>query len=266
MAENFNLVQSMSVSKLKNGNLHSQCYHLSTFEEASAWVSTDTRELRIIGAGLEIYRSLHEKTGYSEFPQLVGMEAYVHSGRKIKDKIGPDHPMAQNLLVECVKGIIQVESFIYAERGYPDLSSYVDYWCALNDNTCYTFTHRKDGPSLWSVNPRNYNLFNRSRVIHGHKNNHKKMLYGTFIDTYHEINIHLTLDPGNVVLDVSADFIRMPGEICKNSAIRLQDLVGHNLTEMNKQQIRLLIGGSEGCSHLLEIVNDAIRSMNYSNK
>jgi len=58
----------------------------------------------------------------------------------------------------------------------------------------------------------------------------------------------------------------MPGEICKNSAIRLQDLVGHNLTEMNKQQIRLLIGGSEGCSHLLEIVNDAIRSMNYSNK
>lgn len=264
MAENFNLVQSISVNKLQNGTLHSQCSHLSTFEEASAWIATDTRNLRITGAGLEVYRALHEKAGYSDFPQLVGMEAYLHSGTKIRTVIGPDHQIAVNLLLECVKGIIQVESFICTERGYPDLSAYVDHWCTLNDKTCYTFSHQTDGSSLWSVKPRHHNLFNRTHIINVHKDHVQKSLYGTFIDTFHELNIRFILDNNNVVLDARVDFIRIPSEICRNSAIRLQNLVGHNLPEMSRKQIKLLIGGPEGCIHLTEIVYDALQIMNAS--
>jgi len=264
MAENYNLVQSISVNKLPNGNLQSQCSHLSTCEEASAWISTDTQNLRITGAGLEVYRSLHEKAGYSDFPELVGMEAYLHCSAEIKTIISPDQQIARNLLLECIKGIIQVESFICTERGYSNLSAYVDYFGALNDKSCYTFTHRKAGQSLWSVDPRHHNLFNRTHVIHVHKDNNQKNFYGTFIDTFHEINIRLILDNNNVVLEVNADFIRIPSENCKNSAIRLQNLVGQNFHQMSKKQIKLLIGGPEGCIHLTEIVYEAFLTMNSS--
>jgi hypothetical protein len=237
---------------------------LSTFEEASAWITTDTRDLRITGAGLEVYRSLHEKPGYSDFPQLVGMEAYLHSGSKVRAIIGPDRPIAVNLLLECVKGFIQVESFIWTERGYSDLSAYVDYWCKLNDKTCYSFSHQTGASSLWSVGPRHHNLFNRTHIVNVHKDQVHKILCGTFIDTFHELNIRLILDNNNVVLEAKTDFIRIPSEICRNSAIRLQNLVGHNLPEMDRKEIKLMIGGPEGCIHLTEIVTEALQIMKTS--
>lgn len=264
MTENFNLVQTISVNKLPNGNLHSQCSHLGTSEEASAWITTDTQNLRITGAGLEVYRSPGEKPGYRTFPELVGMEAYVHSGAEIKTIIGPDDQIARSLLLECIKGIIQVESFIYIERGYPSLSAYQDHWCSISQNSCYTFSHLKDGRSGWYVDPRHYNLFSRTHVINVYKENIQKRLYGTFIDTFHELNIRLILDNDNVVLDASADFIRIPSDKCHNSAIRLENLVGRNLPEMSKKQIKLLIGGPEGCIHLAEIVYHAFLMINSS--
>ncbi len=264
MNENYNLVQSISVNKRENGNLHAQCSHVSTFEEASAWISTDTRELRITGAGLEVYRSLHEKAGYRDFPELAGMEAYVHSGAELKTILGPDDQIARNLLLECIKGIIQAESFIYIERGYPSLSAYQDRWCSLSQDSCYTFTHLKDGRSGWYVDPRHYNLFSRTQVINIHKDNMQKRLNGTFIDTFHELNIRLMLDQNNVVLNAAADFIRTPSDKCHNSGMRLENLVGCNLPEMCKKQINLLIGGSEGCIHLAEILYHATQIMNSS--
>lgn len=264
MNENFNLVQSIMVNQLPNGNLHSQCSYLSTFEEASAWISADTRNLRITGAGVEVYRSLREKEGYSDFPELVGIEAYLQSGAQIKKIIGPDHQIARNLLLQCIKGVIQVEAFICTERGYPDLSAYIEYWRGINNNTCYPFTHNNGEASVWSVNPRNYNLFNRTHVIQIHKDKVQKSLYGTFIDTHHELTIQLLLDNNNVVLKANVDFIRVPGESCSNSAVRLQDLVGHNLPEMNNKQVKLLIGGPEGCIHLTEIVYEALLIMKSS--
>ncbi len=66
MAKHFNLNNNLIVNRLQNGFLHAQCSHLSTFQEASAWLSVDTRNFRIKSAGLEVYHSLYEKAGYTD--------------------------------------------------------------------------------------------------------------------------------------------------------------------------------------------------------
>ncbi len=258
MTENFNLVQNVVVNKLPDNTLHSQCSHITTFEEASAWLSTDTRNLIIKGAGVEVYRSLNEKTGYKDFPELAGMQAYLHSGAKIKAAIAPGQQIAQNLLIECVKGIIQVESFIYADRGYGSLNNYSEYWSSLNQNSCYTFSHPSEEKTGWTCDPRSYNLFNRTCTINVHRNNKQQILYGTFIDTFHEVNIHLVLDANNVVLQATTHFIRVPGKNCSNSAVHLQNLLGCSLSEMTRKQMKLIIGGPEGCTHMTEIMYNAL--------
>lgn|GEM_PF-2169927 len=264
MAENFNLIQNIIVNKLPDNTLHSQCSQISTFEEGSAWISTDTRNLTISGAEVEVYRSPDEATGYTYFTELVGMEAYLHCGSKIKAIIGPEQQMSRNLLIECVKGIIQVESFVYADRGYSSLTDYADHWTSLNQQTCYSFSHPNEGKAAWTCNPRYYNLFNRTYVINVHRSNRQQILYGTLIDTFHEVNIHMILDVNNVVLEASAHFIRVPGKNCSNSAVRLQNLVGYSLSGMTRNQMRLLIGGADGCTHMTEIMYHTLHLINSS--
>lgn len=263
VAEHFNLVQNVIVNRLDDKTLLSQCSYLSSFQEASAWMTANAADFVIRGAGLEVYRSTDEQPGYYGFPELAGLEAYLHSGSNIKNIIGRDQQLARELISECVKGIIQAEFFLYEERGYPTQQDYFDHWCAINDKTCYTFSHQDEVEGDWSQHAtgvkRKCNLFNRSHVLNFEKGDNGGIVSGTFIDTYHEINILLRLDKRNVVLDARAAHGRIPDKVCVSGAAGLPKLVGHSLAEMKKKEIIYLVGHRDGCIHLSELVYDACR-------
>jgi|LSQX01.3.fsa_nt_gb hypothetical protein len=260
MSQYFNSTQSVIVKRNQDGLLHAQCSLLSTFQEASAWISADARTFQISAAEAEIYRDLHEKPGYEEYSDLIGVKAYMHTGKKLKDIIPAEHQIARELFSECIKGIIQTEGFVYSERCYPNWEAYLDNWYAVNDKSCYTFSHPKDVEADWSAyGPRYNNLFNRNLIITLQKDSRCNVLSGAFLDTYHELNICLTFDPTNIITEAKVDFIRIPDKICRNSAAHMQHLEGFALTKLDKKKIGAVIGGPEGCTHLVEIVYDACR-------
>jgi len=261
MFKNIYSTRNLIVNRINDSNLLVQCSHLSTFQEALAWMSTDVRYLRIKDVGLQVYRSPIEMVGYKNFPEIVGMEAYLNSGSQLKRLLSPNNKIAWELLSECIRGIIQAESYYYRERGFLTEADFLNHWQNINKNGCYRFSHPEDAETSWfeyiGDTPRYYNLFNRSHIIHLQEKDTQNILSGIFIDSYHEINIQIISDKSNIINEANANLVRIPDKICINGARYMHKLVGHNLLDMNKKDIAGLIGGSEGCTHIVDIVHEA---------
>lgn len=254
MIKHYNSTRNTTVNRLTSGALHSQCSFLSTLEESSAWITVNPNDFRIQQAAMETYHSLHGEPGYREFPELVGMEAYMQAGSQLKVILGPEQQEVRELFTECIKGVIQSEPYLWIERDFQDQSAWLDHWYAVNDKTCYTFSHPADVTEDWIVAPRSYNLFNRSYVVHIQQGESRNVAKGVFVDPWHEISVCLVLDHQNVIVEASSAQIRVPAKICDKAAGNMQNLVGCNAFGLSKKDVAASVGGPEGCTHLLEIV------------
>ena len=260
MIKHYNSTRNTIVNRHTNGELHSQCSFVSTLEESSAWITVSPNDFRIQQAAMETYRSLHGEIGCLEFPELVGMEAYLQAGSQLKIIFGPEQQEIRELFTECIKGVIQSEPYLWIERDFQDQSAWIDHWYAVNDKSCYTFSHPTDVTEDWFVAPRSKNLFNRSYVVHIQKGKGRNVAKGIFIDPWHEISVCLVLDQQNVIVEASSAQIRVPAKICDKAAGSMQNLVGCNAYDLSKKDIAAFVGGPEGCTHLLEIVSDVCRT------
>lgn len=248
-----NATRNVIVNRLPGGSLLVQCSLLSTFEEASVWMSVNPSNLKIDSAAMEVYRSNREKIGWVDLRQLKGMIAYFDSGPQLKNAL-VENPIARELIGECIKGIIQAEPWVCEERGWASQQAYLDNWAIMNANYCHNFTHPEE--ETWFAPSRRYSLFNRSEVTTLNVVDHDILASSIFIDTWHEMNMELKLGEGDAVLEATAAMIRIPHPGCKNGDGRINNLLGWHLTR-NKKEIGNLIGGSEGCVHLVDMVNSA---------
>lgn len=83
-----------------------------------------------------------------------------------------------------------------------------------------------------------------------------------FFDEDHDADLTLTLDVASgTVLSARARFHRAPyGERCAATAARAGRLVGLRVRPGCSRDVAEAVGGPEGCTHLVEMVMDALRA------
>lgn len=258
----------ITVDTLGEEELLAKSIFSSTDFEAVGQLITDQSNLRIEQARWDIYRSPgNSLNGGQELPGLKGVVAYLNSGKELSRVIGQEAGgLPRELIAECVKGIIQAETFIFNKRGFPTPQAYEDYWDRDYLNTCRYYSHLELKPRRWFEHigycERARNLYNRSKSGTVCRQNGGGLIAsGSFIDSFHELFVQLILDSSGIVADCSGNYFRAPDPVCTESSAHIVKLVGKNLTQLSKKEIGKLVGGAQGCEHLLDTVYDLSRAV-----
>lgn len=262
MSSVYHSTLTLKVNRVSHGELLAECSFLSTDREAYTWMRTDVAKLQIQDAGWAVYRSPQETAALQHLPQLVGIEAYLDSGPQLKNALGTGTPeLIRELLSECIRGLIQSETFFYAERGFVDPAQYDTFWDKLYVNSCHYYSHLDQIDRPWMEYAggdiqRQGNLFNRSQGVSIYEETPSGFrIDGVFIDSFHELNVRLMVDNSGVANQATADYRRAPDKICWNNSRHLEKMVGRCLPQLNKKDIAVLAGGPEGCNHLVDLLN-----------
>lgn len=71
----------------------------------------------------------------------------------------------------------------------------------------------------------------------------------------HEMHVRLTIDDGLIIREVAAATDASPYPRCREPLVNLQRLVGLSVVGGFKKQVRVRIGGTEGCTHVLALID-----------
>ncbi|HWP97616.1 MAG TPA: DUF2889 domain-containing protein [Syntrophomonadaceae bacterium] len=252
---------TLKVNRISDDELLAETSFLSSDREVCAWMRTDVARLQIKDAGWAVYRSPQATVSFQHLPELVGMEAYLDSGPRLKNALGGKYPeLARELLSECIRGIIQSETFFYTERGFIDPAQYDDFWDKLYVNSCHYYSHLDQIDKPWmeyagGEGQRRGCLFTRCQSVSIHEESPAGFLVdAVFIDSFHELSVRMMVDNSSVVKRTAADYRRAPDKICWNNTRHLDKLEGQHLILLNKKDIANLAGGPEGCHHLVDLL------------
>ncbi|HEY3314560.1 MAG TPA: DUF2889 domain-containing protein [Bacillota bacterium] len=87
------------------------------------------------------------------------------------------------------------------------------------------------------------------------------VLEAAFIDLVHELNVTLEVRlPDRVIIGARAEVQRAPYPVCADVAAKISGLVGHPADMGIGRAAKEALGGPQGCSHLLELALEAVRS------
>lgn len=243
---------------------------LSTDHEAVGWMHlADVRTFAIKEAGWEILRAPGKtKIDQGTIPQMVGVEAYFDAGRELK-KFLPDeeHELGRELLADCIRGIIQAETYLFHERGYESAQSYDAFWDKMYVDSCLYYSNLDKIEKPWmayaAIEMRRHVLFNRCRNCEVREGENGHLLaQGSFIDSFHELAVHLEVDCAGVIMSADGEFRRAPDKICLDNPKNLALLIGNNIITMGKKDIAGYTGGAMGCHHLVDLLFDVAKAVN----
>lgn len=256
----------LKVDRLSQQVLKAECVVLSTGRESRGWLITDVRGLIIHQAGWDDYRKAGSISQSGSIPELEGVEAFLDAGPRLKQALpAREQESIRDLIAECIRGLVQSETFFFKERGYDSAAHYDSYWEEMYLNRCHYYSHLEQVEKPWldyvGYAERSGNLFNRvhSVAIHKEKNG-SYSLYASFIDSFHELGVRLKLDKEGVVCLSEGSYNRAPDKICWNNTRHLEKLLGLRLPDLSKKDLAVLAGGCEGCHHLVDILHNASRT------
>ncbi|MGI6328799.1 MAG: DUF2889 domain-containing protein [Dethiobacteria bacterium] len=251
-------------------NLLSEVTYCGTDREVCARLIIDPKTFIVEKALWEIYRT-PERAGFRalDIPGMVGMEAYFGSGGNLRKALQPlQDSFAGELFAEAVRAIIQAETFLLNERGYTP-ESYEQYWIDFYKDTCCFFSNLDRVTLGWyeyiGYCTRSGSLFNRmkSQILTLHNNSY--FLSGHFNDSFHGIAVGLELEKDTRrIKDARGSFLRAPDPVCKEAAIYMKQLEGKLLTGISKKDIAHLLGASNGCVHMIDLVFDGQETLTLS--
>jgi hypothetical protein len=259
-----------SVKKVKDSELLAETVFLSTELEAVGTLLVDLKSFCIKEAGWEIHRAPDpELQGRGVLPELKGVEAYFNAGRflsRATDRIGGG--LVKGLLTECVRGIIQAEIYITKYRGFPTEDEYERCWKQEHVDSCRYYKRENMGENHWFAyvgeHRREINLFNRYKSMTVYRRTDGSFLAtGSFSDSFHELNVQLSFD-GDRITSCKAAFLRAPGPVCIESSEFLGPFTGRSIAELNKKEVAKIIGGPDGCIHLVDIIHDTLTAARVS--
>ena len=85
---------------------------------------------------------------------------------------------------------------------------------------------------------------------------------GTFIDTYHELNLLLQVKIADLeIVSAAADLVRLPQKYCPQVQGREQYLVGIKIGRGLIKAIGEAVGGIHGCVHLADLTLDLAKAI-----
>lgn len=241
---------------------------LSTGFEVAARIQADVRSFEIKSARWDAFRTPEGFINLGqELPELKGVEAFVYSGKMLRQAVGEEMDgLAHELIAECIRGVVQSEAYLIHERGYESAKHYDSYWDKAALDTCRYYNNLDRISVRWGDylggHSRVSNLFNRNKLCTIYRQSEGGVIAtGDFIDTFHEIGLVLTLSSDGVVADCSGQFIRGPDPVCYENTELLSNLVGKNLIKMTKKEMAVYFGGAKGCPHVMEILSDLRRAL-----
>ena len=244
-----------------DGQLLAESNSVSTDCDAVGRLTVDYYNYRINEAWWEIGRSPGgELNGVGQAPELAGVEAYLGAGAALRKALGgKSGGMPLMLMSECVKAILQAESFMRVDRGYPTVRSYELYWEEMYVNSCRYYSNLDRVNRNWMAadvfGKRDKSLFNRfvdcrvCRLDEG-----KFSVSGGFCDSVHELSAYLELDANGVITTIVGNYLRAPDPVCRENKEHLVHVLGEKPAQLTKKQIGASLGGGPGCSHLVDLV------------
>ena len=239
---------------------------LSTDEEAATWICCDVRNLVVEKGFFEIYNSPKDMNVFGELTALVGTQAYLGNGVAIREALANGAPeIAKKLVLESIRAVVQAETFLISERGYTSKDAYDHFWEESYAGSCL-FYSKSNQVETWinyvGAHERRHNLNSRIQNVAIYKDDTGYQILLAFVESFHEISMRLNVRLDGIVTEVSSDFVRAPGNICKESAHLVSGLIGYALHEIDKRKIASIVGGSIGCVHLTDLIDrakDALR-------
>lgn len=236
-----------------------QTVQCGTLTEASARFTVDPHTFVIRAARWEWHRPPDSRAPVSvDVPELEGVEAYFKAGATALRAALVDYPpLALDLFTENIRALIQAESFLYAERGYSTLDDYVEHWKTFYLNACRYYSNldrvsvgwgryvgRREGP----------NLFHRFESLTRYSSEDIQTVRATINDSFHEMALRLVLKGEELeVKEAAGRVLRAPDRVCFEAADLARGLEGTALAGKSKKQIAPLLGGAQGCVHLINL-------------
>jgi hypothetical protein len=245
---------------------------VSTLQEARAEITVDVEKFAIKSARWDVFRLPEGYTALgSDIPELIGLEAFFQAGAGIRQAIGDEmNGLIQALVNECVKGLIQAETYVYGERGYSSASEYDRHWETFDPEYCRYYKNIDRIAMHWSEYlggcRRERNLFHRNRQCTVYRQAEGMVLNGSFIDSFHEFGLMMRLNLQGEIADCRGDFLRAPDRICFENSEHLQRLKGKNLSGVTKRLLGQDLGGPQGCFHLVDMAYELAQALKESNE
>ena len=197
-------------------------------------------------------------------PSLFGVEAYFGVAPALT-RAFPDaeQDVVRELFAECVKAVLQSETYLYVKRGFADGQAYQDNWDVSHPNSCRYYSHLDKVKSRWfdhiGPQPRNQNLFHRHKNVAVWRSAAGLLqATGSFLDSFHEVGVMAECELSGEIKDFAATFMRAPDQICFGTALLVKSLIGQNIRQLTRRDINRCAGGAEGCAHLLDIGRDTM--------
>lgn len=267
MRQIFHSTIGTTVSRVGPGKLLTQTILMSSRYEAIARVFLDEKSFVISEAGWEIHRSPGGRSnGGKAVTAMAGQEAYLRIGSSLRAVGKEDGELPRELLTDCVKGIIQAETYLFGGRGFASAEDYENFMRGSYRDGCRRFSSTEGRAQSWFefIADRKTGgdyLFNRYKTA---------MVYmladgtvaasGSFIDSFHELSIIMTASDG-IITACNADFIRVPHAVCREADAHLMALNGRAVGDITVKAAADCAGGPMGCNHLADLVYHTAKAL-----
>ncbi len=256
-----------SVGSSQEGKLKAQTKYRDTRGEAIATLLIDRKTFNIEDATLTLYRDMLNEE-IMQVDELLGIKAYLGTGLELKRAfVGMDEPFAAPLFAETIRGIIQAETFIFNERGYSSMEEYSRYWEDMYRDSCRYYSNLDRIKTVWDhyvpgAGREGY-LFLRYKSYFLYSTGEAKyFIAGSISDTFHEMNACLRI-AGEEIISVEGSMLRVPDEICKEATGFFTPLTGRKIINVSKKEISAWLGRGQGCVHLIDLFDDAVKTLKY---
>lgn len=248
---------STAVTRTSPGLIAARTHLIATGWEAAATLTAATATLAIEDAAWTVARSPGGAAdGERAVPALRGVLARIGSGADLRAAARDEGDIPYRLIAECVKGIIQAETYLFRERGFPDAETYEQYWKDTYTGSCRLYSNLDRVVATWygHISARRWSdlLFTRAKTAAVTAGGDGDLtIAGSFADSFHELGVTLTAQ-GGVITAVAGNFLRAPDPVCPETAAHLAALPGIPLAA-GKTAVQSL-GGPQGCVHLADLV------------
>ncbi|MGI5882725.1 MAG: DUF2889 domain-containing protein [Dethiobacteria bacterium] len=268
MIENLLLQRNWHLSvRYDGGKLISETIYCGTDRELNARLIVQPESLRILNAWWEIYRAPgFAKPEIINISQLRGLEAYFGCGAGLRQALRylGDH-FAVELFSDAVRGVIQAETFLYKERGFPSSEEFEENWTNDYNASCRYYSNIERVSQDWyeyiGYDERTGNLFNRTKTQILSRIGDLYSIVGHFNDSFHGIAADMLLREDGMVEKARGVILRAPDDVCREATATLDTLDCKNILQLNKKDIAFLMGNNQGCTHLIDLISESAATL-----
>ncbi len=109
----------------------------------------------------------------------------------------------------------------------------------------------------------NTNLFQRIKIIKAKLIANDRIKAETkMIDAQHRIKVTIIADKDDLgILDIKIKMAKAPYKICPETLPKIKKLKGVKIQDGFYSKVKDVLGGPEGCMHLIDIIMDAARGV-----